>query len=251
MKNHLIENTLSLLGGAGLGAAVMYLFDPDLGEQRRHDAAETAGQAMSSTGGALHSTAYAAADTAKSLAGKISDYAHGLADNAAGGASSLSDRAANMASGAFGSARRAAQGAGGYASDMADRARGTRDDLADRAGSLWSSTRRSIAGEESHPLSTATGITAGTVGILALGAGLMYFCDPERGRGRRTWACDKVCSVSRRAGKRARSLGRHVGNQLHGVGAQASNMMPDGWTGDNSATKEPTPTATAPQSSGM
>jgi len=239
MRSHLIENTISLLGGAGLGAALMYLFDPDLGEQRRQDARDVAGQAVSSTGEALHSTMHAGADSARSFASRISDYAHDLADRAGSESSSLTDRASGLAAGALKSARKAwnrsSSSASDYASDAADRARDVRDELGDRASSLWSTARKSTGMEESHPLATASGITAGTIGVLALGAGLMYFMDPERGRGRRAWASDKIFSVSRRTGRRARSFGRHVGNQMKGVAAEARNMVPENWTGGESS----------------
>jgi len=239
MRSHLIENTMSLLGGAGLGAALMYLFDPDLGEQRREDARSAAGQAVSSTGEALHSTAHTAADSARSFASRISDYAHDLADRTGSESSSLADRASGFAAGAYKSARKAMRRSGSsasdYASDAADRARDLRDDLGDRASSLWSRARSSAGMEESHPIATATGITAGTIGVLALGAGLMYFMDPERGRGRRAWASDKIFSVSRRTGKRARSFGRHLGNQMQGVAAEARHMVPENWTGGESS----------------
>lgn len=232
MRNHLLDSTLSLLGGAGLGAAIMYLFDPDLGQQRRRDVTETAGDA-------LHTTAQAASDTARSVAGRISDYAQELADNLGSQASRLSsgltDGASNLAGSAMDSARAAARDAGNsardYASSATDRARGTRDDLVGRAGSLWSNARKSIAGERSHPVALTAGITGGTIGLLALGAGVMYFWDPDRGRGRRAWARDKVFSASRRAGRQARGLGRHLGNQLQGVAAEASNRMHQGWSG--------------------
>jgi gas vesicle protein len=239
MRSHLIENTMSLLGGAGLGAALMYLFDPDLGESRRADVRDAAGQAVSSTGDALHSTVNGATDSARSFASRISDYAHDLADRAGSESSSLTDRASSFATGAMKSARKAmnrsSNTASDYASDAADRARGVRDDLADRASSLWSRARRSADLEGSHPIATATGITAGTIGVLALGAGLMYFMDPERGRGRRAWASDKIFSVSRRTGRRARSFGRHVGNQMKGAAHEARNMVPESWTGGESA----------------
>jgi hypothetical protein len=207
MARHLIENTLSLLGGAGLGAALMYLFDPELGGDRRQDMKTAAGQAVSSTGAALRSTAQAAGDSARSLAGRISDYAHGRADDASSRASSI-------------------------VSDLADRARDKRDDLVDRASALWGRTRRSIAGQESpRPAATAGRITVGAVSLLAMGAAAMYFFDPARGRGRRAWARDKAFSTTRRAGRQARGLGRHLGNKMQGVAHHASQMMPESWSG--------------------
>jgi hypothetical protein len=83
--------------------------------------------------------------------------------------------------------------------------------------------------ESSHPYARATGLTAGTIGVLALGAGLMYFMDPDRGRGRRAWARDKIFSVSRRTGRRARSYGRHLRNELQGAAHHAARQ----WTSDN------------------
>ncbi len=126
MRNHLLENTLTLLGGAGLGAAIMYLFDPDQGPSRREDLSSTASDALSSTGEAVHSTLHGARSSAKSLAGRISEYAHDLADHVGQHASEVSGRASSLASDAISSARRSAQSASksarSYASEAADRA---------------------------------------------------------------------------------------------------------------------------------
>ena len=104
MRHRKTEDTLYLLGGAMLGAAAMYLLDPDAGEKRRRqiakatDAAyESARQGMASqldrvTGQARdlaqHLTGHAA-----DLQGSAADYAQGLADHAHSIASDLTDRA--------------------------------------------------------------------------------------------------------------------------------------------------------------
>jgi gas vesicle protein len=221
MRSHFLENTLSLVGGAGLGAALMYLFDPDLGSERRQDVRDTAGDALASTGEALKGTVHAAGDTARSLAGKISQYAHNLADD-------VSTSASSRASDAMDSARDAASNVGsaamGYLSSARKQARA--------ASSLWSRASSSLPEvESSHPYARATGISAGTIGVLALGAGLMYFMDPDRGRGRRAWARDKIFSVSRRTGRQARSYGRHLRNELKGATHQAQQWTADNWLG--------------------
>lgn len=218
---HLIENMLAMLGGATLGAGLMYLFDPDQGNRRRQDVAQAAGQAMCSTRQAVGATLHGAGHNARSFAHRISDYAHELAGE-------LGDRASDFASAAAAGSRQskhhAVRSARGYAADIADRASDMKQRWTQRAGSLWSEAKRS-AMEESHPYAKTAGITAGAVGIMAMGAGLMYFMDPSRGRSRRAWAKDKAYSMTRRAGKRARRFGRHMGNRMKGVAARASHTM--------------------------
>lgn len=45
-----LASTLGMIGGAGVGAAMMYLFDPDQGSQRRHQIADMAGHAKDHVG---------------------------------------------------------------------------------------------------------------------------------------------------------------------------------------------------------
>jgi gas vesicle protein len=247
MRYHLMENTLALLGGATLGAGLMYLFDPDQGNRRRREVARAAGQAACSTREAVGATLHGTGHNARSFAHRISDYAHGLA-------SDLGERASDFTSAATESGRKskhhAAKSARDYASDMADRAGDMKQHLADRASdikqrltgrasSMWSKAQRA-AMEESYPYATATGITAGAVGLLAMGAGLMYFMDPARGRSRRAWARDKAFSASHRAGKRARRYGRHLGNRMKGVVAEASRAVSSGESEEPSMPTAPT-----------
>src|SRR4051794_6473579 len=51
-----ITNLMSLVGGTALGAAMMYLFDPETGRERRAHLGETTGHAMHEAGEALGST---------------------------------------------------------------------------------------------------------------------------------------------------------------------------------------------------
>jgi hypothetical protein len=228
MRHNLLENTLSLVGGAGLGAALMYLFDPDLGSERRQDVRDTAGDALASTGQALKGTMHTARDTARSVAGKISQYAHNLADDVCTSASHDALSAMDSARDVAGSVGGAALG---HLSSAGKRARRASGSLSNRATSLWSRAGDEAGIETSHPYARATSITARTIGVLALGAGLMYFMDPDRGRGRRAWASDKILSVSRRTGRRARSYGRHLRNELQGATHQAQPWTSDNWFG--------------------
>ena len=52
-KRDWIEVGVSLLSGAGIGAALMYLFDPDMGEERRERAAERASDYAATAGETL------------------------------------------------------------------------------------------------------------------------------------------------------------------------------------------------------
>jgi hypothetical protein len=67
----------------------------------------------------------------------------------------------------------------------------------------------------------------GAAGVLAIGAGAMFFFDPAKGRSRRAWLRDKVVSLTRNANKSVTGYGRHVGNKIHGAVAEAKNAMPD------------------------
>src|SRR4051794_37340430 len=94
------DNTLSLLGGAVLGAAAMYLLDPDAGERRRRELAERTGDATSRAGEAFGPMWERVSDTARnfgsSLATGASAFGHGAVskfDDLRGSASDAAGRA--------------------------------------------------------------------------------------------------------------------------------------------------------------
>jgi hypothetical protein len=185
----------------------MYIFDPQQGRRRRELLAAKAEHALSSTGEVLGTTIHGASDSAHAVAKKISSYAHHLAEN-------LSDDAHE----AVESGQRTARG---YVAKARRRADELHRGLMDRAGSLLSRQE-----PESHPALLATEITAATVGVLGLGAGLMYVFDPAKGRARRAWMRDKVVSITRQTGREARHYGRHLGNRMKGYAAGARRAVP-------------------------
>ncbi len=200
------NSLISLLGGAAAGALAMYLLDPKQGRQRRETLAETAGGALSGAGESLgrawenvndHAKALSAAAAAKAAA--AGEYAHDTArdfsrSDAVRGARDYASDAGNhltsLGSSLIDRVRGLSQRLAGSASDAAE-------DVTERARGGYRSARRSVGSwvsgeeEDSHLFAH----TVGTAAIVALGAGAMYFLDPDRGRARRAWAGQKVNGI--------------------------------------------------------
>ena len=293
----LISNTISLIGGAAVGAAAMYLLDPDLGEDRRKDVGGAAADAVSSTHKAVRTTASGASDSAhsvantigkyaKTVAGQVSDHVGTATDavTAAGksaqksvssSVSDASDSAHTFASRIASYAKHLANELTGHVSDAADgvsdaatsakksvqsahaqtqskladvigalrsvgkgtatKAKATSDDWLDAASDATTKATSKVkaagrnAVEPEHTGASVTGITLGSIGVLALGAGLMYYMDPERGRTRRALLSDKLYSLTRQSGDKARRYGHHLGNKAQGYVAQAKQVVPEQW----------------------
>jgi len=66
---------LSLLGGLGVGAALMYLLDPEKGADRRARLRQTAGDTLSATGEVLGNTVSALSSRASNLGSRAVDVA--------------------------------------------------------------------------------------------------------------------------------------------------------------------------------
>jgi hypothetical protein len=187
-----MESTLAVLGAATLGVGLMYLLDPESGRRRRATLAAAAGHAVSSTGDAVGATIHGATDSARTAASRISGYTHHLAEKLHDRAHAALDHATQRASDAH-------------------------EHMLDRAHEIVAHARQRAGLErESHPVAMATGITAATIGVLGLGAGMMYILDPAKGRARRAWMWDKMVSATRQTGREARHYGRHLGNRLKG-----------------------------------
>jgi len=59
----------------------------------------------------------------------------------------------------------------------------------------------------------------------AMGAGLMYFLDPDRGRRRRALLRDQIISCNRQWGDFFRTAGRDLRNRIEGVSAEIASLF--------------------------
>jgi gas vesicle protein len=193
-----LEDTLSLLVGIGMGSALMYLLDPDSGRNRRgsifNAARSRAGQAGHSLSDAGHRMAQQARDTV-----------HGLSADLADRTSHASDQAMHAAS------------------DMQSHLMSSLRGRADQARKAWQ--QRWHAQEHHSYIAPAAGITTGAIALVAIGAGLAYFFDPDRGVNRRSQVRDQICGRVQDASEFARKTGQHVSETVRAKYDEARNKM--------------------------
>jgi len=205
------DNTLSLLGGAVLGAVAMYLMDPEAGERRRRQVAEASGEAARATGDTLGPIWERVSDAAKTAGLGIASGAAALGHGAAERYEDVRDSRA---------VRHFGENASHLGYSIAEKfKRGglqARKAAASAAPAGWFREE-----EESH----AGAYAATGIGTLLLGAGLMYLLDPQRGAGRRKLAVDRATSVVNRTGRTFRQVGRDVRNRATGYAHQARGMV--------------------------
>lgn len=206
-KRDWIEVGVSMLGGAGIGAALMYMFDPEAGEKRRELAHRRAAEYAASTGEALGSGWGHVSHGAQSLASKASDLAGSIGSAAMEGAHAFSRGTRQLGSNVADYASGAGEQAMGWA-------RGARDAVSGYAG-------RNLQREHHSTL----GLTTGAIGALALGAGLMFLLDPSQGRRRRALLRDKTTSMATRGARYAASTGRHIANKASGLAHEATSAV--------------------------
>jgi len=195
-RRDLIETSLSLLGGMGLGAAMMYLFDPESGQDRREHIGRRTGSAVGGTTEALGAALYGLADHAR-------DLGHTVSDRLSHGTERVSDWGSSVGS---------------------STAEGARD--------LWHRGRRAVGWEreEESAADSVTNMALAAVGCCALGAGLMYLLDPQVGGRRRAMARDKATHYAQGAGEYLGSKSRHLRNRAQGVYHEARSMVQQGAT---------------------
>src|SRR5688572_22728844 len=191
------DNTLSMLAGAALGAAAMYLLDPDAGERRRRELSERTGDATHRAGEALGPIWERVSETARNVgagvAGGAATFGHGIADTAA-------------------DARDAGSHTAHHLSDV----------IADKLHRARKQARHAFGREE--PSHAGAYATTG-ISTMVLGAAAMYLLDPQRGRERRARVVDQATSVVRRTGRACQRIGRDLGNRAKGYAHEAGGMF--------------------------
>jgi gas vesicle protein len=219
MKYPKTDNTLSLLAGAAVGAVAMYLLDPEAGERRRHRIAEAAGDASHSAGAAVGPILDRMTDTARSvgstLAGQAGALGQGISDKwtdlrRSDAASGVSDRVSHL---------------GDHAADIASSWRDSLRSAGSRARSAASSyTPHVTLGDEGRG-GHAGAYAATGIGTLLVGAGLMYFLDPQRGRQRRASAISQAEQCIRGTGRIFNRAGRQFANRAKGYAHDAQDWF--------------------------
>ena len=209
-----LADGLKLIGGAGLGAVLMYLLDPEAGERRREEMRLRAARAASTTGTVFGNVA----EIAGNVAGNVWDM------------TTEAGRAAAHRAAEAGTAGAAA--ASSFGSSLADRAGESAYSLRKGAHRQMKSARKTASGwfgheeEKSYVPETSTAVSA--VAALAAGVGLMYLLDPNDGARRRALLRDKVTRCLNETGDFARRTGRHLANRSRGIAHETQSMFQRG-----------------------
>jgi hypothetical protein len=215
----LLTGLVSLAGGVGIGAGILYLLDPDKGEKRRNEllsgasdlassAKDYAGEAFGGVGSAVSSALHSARDYAGEKFSSARDYA----DDAMGDA-------------------------GGYANKGLRRAqRGARDFI-----------QRQTFGEtrSEHRL----GVTLCAIGSMALGAAVMYAFDPASGRNRRRYVREQAGNLASEASNYAQQASQAIRSGIDqakekvGMGSSGNANSQSGAMSSTGGMSQPNPTS--------
>jgi len=199
-----IKTAVSLACGLGLGSILMYLFDPEEGQNRRQNAAAAGTKAFSAAEEAVQSALQSILNSAEGLGGNVKDLGSGLKSHAADLAGTLSSKAKDLLSDGH-------EHLAGAASALADHYQNSKDQISSNVSDSNRKGRRAIAGipEESTGTKVARGAaySSGGVGLIVLGGALMYLFDPTEGRGRRDRLSSNLSRITSQLGERARAIG--------------------------------------------
>jgi len=201
-------SALGVVAGAGIGAALMFLLDPDQGRRRRERLAAAASSAAERAGEMAHDAWDTTSD--KAIEGAAAAYA------------AMPSRK---------EMRRGGRRLWGRTSDALGSAAESTSDTA----SGWFNTARSYLPElphvhvhraSQHRTRVGAGTAgAGAAGALLLGLGAMWLFDPDRGRGRRAWIGQKTNRLINETGTFMRATGRHVANKSKGYYHQSRKAV--------------------------
>jgi hypothetical protein len=208
----LLTGLVSLVGGVGLGAGLLYLLDPEQGEKRRRRMYSTAADLASTAGGAMGNVG----STLGSALGSARDYASEKWDDVRGYASDTADDAGRYAS-------KRASGA----------ASGIRGFFGDRTDDARKFIQRQTFGEtrEEHRL----GVTICALGSMALGAAIMYTLDPTMGASRRRYAREKAGEMASGASEYARQASDAIRTGIDQAKDKVSSMTSGSGSGSTTA----------------
>jgi hypothetical protein len=214
---------MSLVVGAGVGVAMMYLLDPAEGLRRRQRIERAARDRLARAGSMASSGLehlHEAVDRAAHIPG-VQEIAARAADAAKGIYNEIGAQAGAVASDYQNQASDAAQGLRSRLSGKIDELRGRANDLSDTATSRYRKwlNRSSLAlgREEDHHY---VGQTACALSSLALGAGVVYLMDPENGQKRRALIADRTTYALRETGEFFRKVGRRLVSRGRDVAGQ-------------------------------
>jgi len=237
-----VEDGLSMLVGAGVGVALMYLLDPDEGSGRREQLQRAARERLAQASNAasagleqLHGVVDRAAQApaVQAIAAHAADAARGVIDE-------FGNRASSVASDAQQRANHAASGLQAELEGLHSHLTGKLNDLGGKYGdraSKWANDLRGTARarygkwlnksslalgrDEDHHL---VGQTVCALGSLALGAGAVYLFDPEQGRQRRSNLANNATYAVRETGDFFRKAGRRLATRGRAVARSASEQ---------------------------
>jgi hypothetical protein len=213
-----LSGLLSLAGGVGLGAGLLYLLDPDQGAKRRKYIAKRASGLASSArdyAGESYDSLSSTIGSALSSAGQYASEKFGTARDYAGEKlGAVGEYASNKYGAMSDYASGATRGMRGYAQDRYDDARAY--------------AQKQVFGEThaEHRL----GVTICALSSMALGAALMYAFDPQSGRQRRRQAAEKATDLYNNAGDYARQAGDAIKSGYNQVVEKTGDLA--GKTGD-------------------
>jgi gas vesicle protein len=242
---------LSFLGGALLGAAAMYIFDPEVGERRRKFIGTKAGDALSETGDRLGDAWSQAHQLGADLIGHARDLGGHLAKNARSGASDVaeklsdaSDQAANTRDQTYGQLKDLQGRVADLGNELIGRARDNVEQARQSAVEFTHPLRHKIAravdpDHEGHTAGHATAYAGTGLGAVAIGAAAMYFFDPAKGKDRRDYCMSQVSKCVQETGHVCHLACQYVMRVWHGRAGAPDTRLDDrrstGSTGLSSA----------------
>jgi hypothetical protein len=214
------RSAMSLIAGAGVGVALMYLLDPKNGAQRRgaltNRAKRAAVGAQDLASQAWENMSHHAADAldaAREHAGDFPRISAGISEHLSG--------ASQAAQSLFKTGQATASKAHDKAADLMDRAAAMKDSATDMLGNARHRANIALGREREHHYMSQS---ACALGSLVLGAGLAWMFDPRLGHSRRAWLRDKSMHWLREVGDMSNRTGRHLRNKLKGTAARTRRM---------------------------